>query len=159
MFIWRRTNQCPVRSVANSLPVRNECASTCVWPMARRPVPAKSVAVASAIDANCWTTWGLILVSSGEGVHMRWWWWNFPLIHSLTYSLLFFCFLGDKPFTCEICGRSFSQKNHLKRHHMIHTGERPFPCEVCGRSFYRKDKLSTCLVHCCHFYCCNISHA
>lgn len=63
---------------------------------------------------------------------------------------------GDKPFTCEICGRSFSQKNHLKRHNMIHTGERPFPCEICGRSFYRKDKLSTCVytllysvVQCC----------
>jgi len=43
---------------------------------------------------------------------------------------------------CEICGRGFTERAHLARHHMIHTGETPFICPVCQKGFYRKDKLN-----------------
>ena len=73
--------------------------------------------------------------------------------------------LGIKPFTCELCDKSFVRKGKLKQHHIsvhlrtkpykcnlcdkaysdtsrlnehvraIHTNERPFKCPVCGKAF------------------------
>jgi KRAB domain-containing zinc finger protein len=41
----------------------------------------------------------------------------------------------DKHFNCEICGRGFSLRENLLKHHRIHTGEKPFKCDVCGKNF------------------------
>lgn len=45
---------------------------------------------------------------------------------------------GEKPFQCEICKNSFTQKHDLEDHMKNHTGEILFPCEICECSFTRK---------------------
>ena len=48
---------------------------------------------------------------------------------------------SDKPFECQVCGKSFTRREHLKVHVITHTDEKPFECKVCGRMFSRKDYL------------------
>lgn len=47
-------------------------------------------------------------------------------------------------FICNLCGKSYKRKDHLKRHLAFHSGERHFSCSVCGKRFLRAD---TCRVH------------
>ena len=41
----------------------------------------------------------------------------------------------EKPFKCELCGKSFSHRTSFNRHRREHTGEKPFECELWGKSF------------------------
>ncbi|XP_060852368.1 zinc finger protein 248-like isoform X6 [Rhopalosiphum padi] len=49
--------------------------------------------------------------------------------------------IDEKPFACNVCGRSFTQQSHLVVHNRTHTGEKPYACKVCGRSFSLKSSL------------------
>ncbi|CAK1554487.1 unnamed protein product [Leptosia nina] len=49
---------------------------------------------------------------------------------------------GIKPYQCEICSKSFTQKNNMLMHYKTHVGDKPHECMVCGKRFITKSKLT-----------------
>lgn len=57
-------------------------------------------------------------------------------------SNLFF-YRGEKPYSCGICGKSFSDSSAKRRHCILHTGKKPFSCPECSLQFARLDNLKS----------------
>jgi uncharacterized Zn-finger protein len=49
----------------------------------------------------------------------------------------------SKPWKCELCPRQFCQKSKLLEHVNRHQGTQPYVCGECGKGFYQKDRLKT----------------
>nr|XP_042901320.1 gastrula zinc finger protein XlCGF7.1-like [Parasteatoda tepidariorum] len=48
---------------------------------------------------------------------------------------------GEKPFSCNICNKSFSTSSNLNEHILFHTGEKRYSCSICDKRFLRKGDL------------------
>ena len=46
---------------------------------------------------------------------------------------------ADRPFTCNICDRSFKRLDTLRRHGNTHTAVKPYRCLECSKSFSRRE--------------------
>uniref|UniRef100_A0A1A8V8I2 WD repeat domain 16 n=1 Tax=Nothobranchius furzeri TaxID=105023 RepID=A0A1A8V8I2_NOTFU len=47
----------------------------------------------------------------------------------------------EKPHSCSVCGMCFFKASALRRHFRSHTGDKPFRCTVCDRSYSRSEGL------------------
>uniref|UniRef100_A0A8K9WPB3 C2H2-type domain-containing protein n=1 Tax=Oncorhynchus mykiss TaxID=8022 RepID=A0A8K9WPB3_ONCMY len=50
---------------------------------------------------------------------------------------------GEKPYTCEQCGRSFPKQYNLIRHAVVHSGEKPYKCSQCGKCFTQRSSMKS----------------
>ena len=41
----------------------------------------------------------------------------------------------ERQYKCGECGKLFKRISHVREHLKIHSSERPFPCYICGKSF------------------------
>lgn len=49
---------------------------------------------------------------------------------------------GERPLSCDICGRTFALPSSLHKHRNIHCLEKKFECSVCGKKFNQSSNLN-----------------
>ena len=85
--------------------------------------------VTPAITYSCGSCSKLFSTSHGLEVHVR-------RSHSE----------GQRPYSCNICDKTFGHSVSLTQHRAVHSQERSFSCPQCGKSFKRSSTLSTHLL-------------
>lgn len=53
----------------------------------------------------------------------------------------------EKKYSCDLCDKTFIQKNHLESHKIAHSTEKPFQCPHCNKYFKRNFILKQHIVH------------
>ena len=66
---------------------------------------------------------------------------SFPMQSSVTTHKRQSHPTGVKPWVCEFCERRFVSKSQLELHRRVHTGEKPWVCDTCGKGFAQKQNM------------------
>ena len=48
---------------------------------------------------------------------------------------------GAKSYDCNICEKTFAERNGLAYHKRTHTGEKPYECKICKKKFSQSSSL------------------
>ncbi len=65
-------------------------------------------------------------------------------------SVVTLYWLEKRPYTCEICSRSFKRLDQVTAHKIIHSEDKPYKCKLCGKEFAHRNvyknhkKVSRC---------------
>lgn len=54
-------------------------------------------------------------------------------------SLLIIHCIEKRPYTCEICSRSFKRLDQVTAHKIIHSEDKPYKCKLCGKEFAHRN--------------------
>lgn len=49
---------------------------------------------------------------------------------------------GEKPLSCEFCGKRFALPSSLQKHRNTHSSERKYECNICGKKFNQSSHLN-----------------
>ncbi|POI22113.1 hypothetical protein CIB84_014140, partial [Bambusicola thoracicus] len=44
-----------------------------------------------------------------------------------------------RPYTCEVCNKSFKRLDQVTAHKIIHSEDKPYKCKLCGKGFAHRN--------------------